>query len=47
MNKSILLLIAFLSTCVINVNAQQNFWNNKDAYLGQTTTGDTPQIFAQ
>jgi hypothetical protein len=28
------------------LHAQQSFWDTKDAYLGQTPPGDTPQIFA-
>ena len=27
-------------------NAQTNFWDSKDAYLGQTRPNDTPKIFA-
>src|SRR5215212_86006 len=46
MNKILIaVLIAFISGSCIN--AQTNFWNSKDAYLGQTPPGDTPQIFAQ
>ena len=26
--------------------AQTNFWNSRNAYLGQTLPGDTPEIFA-
>jgi hypothetical protein len=28
-------------------NPQNNFWNSKNAYLGQTPPGDTPEIFAK
>ncbi len=30
----------------INMDAQKTFWNTKDAYLGQTPPGNTPEVFA-
>jgi hypothetical protein len=45
MNKIILLAI-FFAAMLFNVTAQSNFWDNPDAYLGQTPPSDTPKIFA-
>ncbi len=45
MNKIITSLL-FLFTAVVNSNAQPDFWNSKDAYLGQKPPTDTPKIFA-
>src|ERR1700761_7813396 len=39
---SILVLLIAFDT----VNAQQDFWKSKDAYLGQATPEDTPKVFA-
>ncbi len=45
MNKRFLLIPVLLIT-VITLNAQSNFWESNDAYLGQTPPNDTPKIFA-
>jgi hypothetical protein len=46
MNKFTFLSIIGLLTTSISVNAQTNFWNSPDAYLGQTPPGSTPVKFA-
>jgi len=46
--KSMIFFFVFIMMLVsTNGNAQTNFWESKDAYLGQTPPGDTPKIFAQ
>jgi hypothetical protein len=45
MNKNVLLITIF-SISFIHAKAQSSFWNNKNAYLGQTPPSDTPKIFA-
>ena len=45
MNKRILL-IPVLLIAVVTSYAQSNFWDSKDAYVGQNPPGDTPKIFA-
>jgi len=46
MIKKILLITIIFSISVICINAQSNFWNSSNAYLGQTPPNDTPKIFA-
>ena len=41
-----LLLISSLLFAIIDATAQSDFWNSKDAYLGQTPPNDTPKLFA-
>jgi hypothetical protein len=45
MNKNILVTTIFLFA-FIYANAQSNFWNTRNAYLGQTPPSDTPELFA-
>lgn len=45
MIKNILIIILY-SIIACQINAQRNFWDSKDAYLGQTPPNDTPKIFA-
>lgn len=42
------LIFAFLGLSTVSTitNAQNNFWNASDAYLGQTLPTDTPKVFA-
>jgi hypothetical protein len=46
MNKFTFLSIIGLLTASSSVNAQTNFWNSPEAYLGQTPPGSTPVKFA-
>jgi hypothetical protein len=41
-----LLTVLMCSIGIIHLHAQSNFWQSKDAYLGQTPPNDTPKIFA-
>jgi hypothetical protein len=45
MNKIIISALVLLIVFV-NSNAQSDFWNSRNAYLGQTPPNDTPKIFA-
>jgi len=45
-NKNILITIIIFLFATIHANAQSNFWNSKNAYLGQTPPSDTPKLFA-
>jgi hypothetical protein len=40
------LIITSLLACSLLAQAQSDFWNSAQAYLGQQPPGDTPQIFA-
>jgi hypothetical protein len=44
--KKNLLLMSMLICLAICTNAQNNFWNSSDAFLGQTPPSDTPKTFA-
>lgn len=46
MNKNILLITILFLVFVIHAKAQSNFWNSKNAYLGETPPSDTPKLFA-
>jgi len=46
MFKNIFLNIILLLSLCANVKAQTNFWDSRDAYLGQLPPSDTPKIFA-
>ena len=46
MNRIAVLLIIILSAMGSNLNAQTNFWDSPNAYLGQTPPGETPVKFA-
>lgn len=46
MSRAVFLFNMVLLSMSISVNAQTNFWESKDAYLGQTPPNDTPKIFA-
>lgn len=39
-------LLTVFVVCFINLQAQTNFWNSAQAYLGQTPPLDTPRVFA-
>jgi hypothetical protein len=39
-------LLAFFVICFVHLQAQTNFWNSPQAYLGQKPPSDTPQVFA-
>ena len=45
-NKLIFLTLNLLAVVSMKLNAQTNFWNSSDAYLGQTPPSDTPKMFA-
>jgi len=40
-------LLFVLLICCTSLSAQSNFWDSKDAYLGQSPPNDTPKIFAK
>jgi Putative Ig domain len=44
--KYLILLLAGFSQVPSGLFAQSNFWDSKDAYLGEMPPGDTPKIFA-
>lgn len=46
MKKAFFISLAALMIYWQGLSAQTNFWNNRDAYLGQALPGDTPKIFA-
>lgn len=46
MNKAFFLFLVILLIFGQCSTAQTNFWNSRDAYLGQSLPGDTPKIFA-
>ncbi len=47
MSLKCLAVLALATVCFIpRVHAQRNFWDSRNAYLGQPRPGDTPQIFA-
>jgi hypothetical protein len=46
MRKTFFLLLVTLLGFGPGLIAQTNFWNSRNAYLGQTLPGDTPKIFA-
>lgn len=41
------LIIVFCLGFIVNLDAQTNFWESKDAYLGQTPPNDEPEIFGK
>ncbi|MEP7141469.1 MAG: hypothetical protein ABI707_01305 [Ferruginibacter sp.] len=46
--QALSLIILMFNTCLmVNLHAQNNFWTNNNAYLGQRPPGDTPTIFAK
>jgi hypothetical protein len=47
MKKIFFLMITACLCCIVKVNAQTNFWDSPNAYLGQTPPNDTPKIFAK
>lgn len=47
MKKNILLTVIIFLASVIATKAQKDFWNSKDAYLGQKPPGNVPEIFAK
>jgi WD40 repeat protein len=45
--KRLLLIPVICLLCGLSSYAQSNIWNTKDAYLGQKTPGDKPEVFAE
>lgn len=46
MNRKEFLSVLFLLGILSHLNAQNNFWDSRDAYLGQKTPGNNPEKFA-